>query len=288
MSGIFAIGTDCTKCFCAQPSRPPLPCGKHAHAAEKFLVGALFLIFFPQILVGEVTFSCHTLGSEAERSTDGVAGARAAVQVPLLFFEYFACAACRGEASWRKICFDVARRRQATAKASHGTCYHWRATALELAHAFALCPAEIRGQEIARPMTQTRGRFGIGICAVLALASVGCGESGPATAHLSGTITIGGQPLPADATGQVMFVPAGKDQGKPATAVITNGQYDSPNTPQGPVKVGFVISQPTGPEYTTDRGVKTRNTTSIVPASAAAGMDIDVTGDNTAQNFDLK
>jgi hypothetical protein len=85
-----------------------------------------------------------------------------------------------------------------------------------------------------------------------------------------------------------MFVPAGKDQGKAASAVITNGQYDSPNTPQGPVKVGFVISQPTGPEYTTDRGVKTRNTTSIVPAGAAAGMDLDVTGDNTAQNFDLK
>ena len=67
--------------------------GRNAHVDDKFLAGALFIIFFPQILVGERTISCHTLGSEAERSTDGVAGARGR-PVPLLFFEYLACAAC--------------------------------------------------------------------------------------------------------------------------------------------------------------------------------------------------
>jgi hypothetical protein len=146
----------------------------------------------------------------------------------------------------------------------------------------------IEDRKLQGTMTQTCGRFGLGIWAVLTLAALGCGKSGPATSHLSGTITIGGQPLPADATGQVMFIPVAKEQGKPVSVVIANGQYDSPETPEGPVKVNFVISQPDGPEYTTDRGAKARNTKSIVPAGAMAGMDLEVSGDNSAQNFDLK
>lgn len=116
----------------------------------------------------------------------------------------------------------------------------------------------------------------------------GCGGGSGDTARLRGTVTIGGQPLPADATGSVTFDPAqaGPDK-KTVTVPIVNGQYDSPDTPTGSVKASFNIQQPDGPEYTTDRGTKARNVKNLVPEKSIGGVSIEVAGDKSDQDFDL-
>jgi hypothetical protein len=124
---------------------------------------------------------------------------------------------------------------------------------------------------------------------VLGLVSVtaGCGgEDGPPTAHLQGTVTLGGKPIPADATAYIFFNPLTKEQGKAATAAIVNGKYDCPSAPVGSVKVMFNITQPKGPEYE-ERGVKVRSMVTITPPSAASGIDLQVDGDKSDANFDL-
>jgi hypothetical protein len=115
----------------------------------------------------------------------------------------------------------------------------------------------------------------------------GCcgGSSSGNTAHLEGTVTIGGQPLPADAEGAITFR---SDSGGAATAPITQGRYDSPATPKGAVKAYFSISKPTGKTYKSERtGAEIEETISIVPASVSGGVDVEVSGDNSDQNFDL-
>lgn len=133
----------------------------------------------------------------------------------------------------------------------------------------------------------SRGVWSAAVAAIALAGAGGCGESGPETAHLRGTITLGGQPLPADATGQVMFLPTTKDQAKASSAVIEGGAYDAPAAPVGKVTVMFSITQPTGPEYTTDRGNKVRDSKNIVPDRHSAGIPLEVQGDNETQNFDL-
>jgi len=135
-----------------------------------------------------------------------------------------------------------------------------------------------------------RNRFSV--CVVLALSFLtalsGCGGGSGNTAHLGGTVTIGGQAIPADATASVTFDPAqaGPDK-KAVTVKIEGGKYDSPDTPLGPVKAVFNIQQPSGPERTNDRGVKVRDIKNIVPEKSQAGVSIEVTGDKEDQNFDL-
>jgi hypothetical protein len=118
-------------------------------------------------------------------------------------------------------------------------------------------------------------------------ASLGCGggSSSGDTAHLQGTVTIGGQPLPADAHGSITFR---NDAGKAVTAPIVDGSYDSPQTPRGAVKAYFTISTPTGKTYKSERtGAEVPETVSIVPASASGGLDVEVSTDKRDQNFDL-
>jgi hypothetical protein len=134
-----------------------------------------------------------------------------------------------------------------------------------------------------------RTRYHVGLL-VLSLCTMlpGCGGGGGDTAHLQGTVTIGGQPIPADATASVTFDPAqAGPKAKTVTVKIEGGKYDSPETPKGSVRAVFSIQQPYGPEYTTDRGVKARDIKSIVPEKSQAGVSIEVTDDNPAQNFDL-
>jgi hypothetical protein len=116
----------------------------------------------------------------------------------------------------------------------------------------------------------------------------GCGGSGgKPTAHLQGTVTLAGKPVPADATAHVSFTPAGKDQAPAASAPIVDGKYDCPGAPEGAVRVFFNITQPTGPEYTTDRGDKARHTKDLLPPKYGSGLELQVAGDNAEQNFDL-
>jgi hypothetical protein len=117
---------------------------------------------------------------------------------------------------------------------------------------------------------------------------LGCGGGGGDTAHLQGAVTIGGQPIPAEATGSITFDPAqAGPAAKTVTVTIEGGRYDSPETPLGSVRAVFNVQAPDGPEYTTDRGVKARNIKNIVPEKSQAGVSIEVTGDNPNQDFDL-
>ena len=121
----------------------------------------------------------------------------------------------------------------------------------------------------------------------LATAS-GCGRGASSTgntAHLQGEVTLGGQPLPAEAQGAITFRNA---TGRATTVPIAAGRYDSPATPAGSVKAYFSISKPTGKSYRSQRtGADVAETASIVPAKYGNGLDLEVAEDKSDQNFDL-
>ena len=115
----------------------------------------------------------------------------------------------------------------------------------------------------------------------------GCGGSSSAgnTAHLQGQVTIGGQPLPAGSDGAITFRTSA---GGAVTVPIAEGKYDSPATPKGAVKAYFSINKPTGKTYKSERtGTEVVEKASIVPASVGNGVEVEVSGDKSDQNFDL-
>lgn len=113
----------------------------------------------------------------------------------------------------------------------------------------------------------------------------GGGSSTGNTAHLQGEVTIGGQPLPAGADGAITFR---TDSGGAVTVPIAEGKYDSPATPKGAVKAYFSINKPTGKTYKSERtGTEVVEKASIVPASVGNGVNVEVSGDKSDQNFDL-
>ena len=121
--------------------------------------------------------------------------------------------------------------------------------------------------------------------AVLFLLS-GCGKSAAPTAHLAGTVTIKGAPVPADAKAALSFSPLDGDES--VSVPITNGRYDSPATPQGSVSVKFYISHLVGPEKVSERtGERYRDFENLVPPEHAAGVVLQVSGDNVNQDFEL-
>jgi hypothetical protein len=93
--------------------------------------------------------------------------------------------------------------------------------------------------------------------------------------------------VPADATASITFMPTSREQAPVATVAIVNGAYDSPNTPQGAVKASFSILQPAGPVRQTDRGTS-QDVKDLVPSNYATGIEIQVSDDNSKQDFDLK
>lgn len=128
-------------------------------------------------------------------------------------------------------------------------------------------------------------------CAWLVVTSlcIGCGDSSTDGAHLAGRVTLQGKELPADAEGFITFTQQGaaKDE-KPVTVPVTASRYDSPNTPTGKVKVYFDISRKTGPVKKSERtGTEYQDVVNLVPQQYATGIEIDVSGDKTDQDFSL-
>lgn len=119
---------------------------------------------------------------------------------------------------------------------------------------------------------------------VCLLFATGCGTSpGFPAARLSGKVTIDGSPVES---GAVTFLPLEKDRGPTAGAEITGGSYLCPAVPLGKVRVTFAASKKTG-RIIDDHGRKYDEVINIVPASAQAGVEIEVTGDNSEQDFAL-
>lgn len=118
-----------------------------------------------------------------------------------------------------------------------------------------------------------------------AVVMAGCGVGGK-LARVSGQVTLRGKPLPESAQAFVTFV-SSADSKRSVSVPITAGRYESPETPVGPGRAFFEITT-TGPEKISDRtGQPYRDVISHVPAGAAEGIPLEVTGDNPDQNFDL-
>lgn len=126
---------------------------------------------------------------------------------------------------------------------------------------------------------------GLWLLAGAAVLGVGCGSGGQ-TAHVSGQVTLRGKPLPEGAQAFVTFE-SNADPTRSASAPIVAGHYDSPKTPVGPGRAFFEITT-TGPEKMSERtGQPYRDIISHVPAGAAEGIPLEVTGDTSDQNFNL-
>ncbi len=133
-----------------------------------------------------------------------------------------------------------------------------------------------------------RGTFGILLA--LALAAGGCSSGGSThpVAKLGGSVTIGGQPLPADAQGQIQFFP--EDSGQPDSAPIEEGRYLAQRVPLGQVKVLFKITRPTGRKIVEEGargGAPFDELENLVPAQYRNGLSLEVTEDNLSQDFAL-
>ena len=126
--------------------------------------------------------------------------------------------------------------------------------------------------------------------ALLAVAVVvGCGSGGSSrpTAHLQGSVSIGGQPVPDNAEASITFKPTASGQARSTSALISKGKYDAPDVPTGPVTVYISIQQPTGRQVTENVSRPYDEFRSLVPAKYEGGVPLKVEGDNDEQNFDL-
>lgn len=122
--------------------------------------------------------------------------------------------------------------------------------------------------------------------AILGVGAFGCGRRSAAPVPVSGTVTLAGKPLPADATAFISFQPAGAAGGS-VSAPIQSGSFHCPRTPSGPVTVFFEITRPLGPPRKSDRtGEMVQETTSLVPARLATGLQLTIEGPTT-HDFDL-
>ena len=146
---------------------------------------------------------------------------------------------------------------------------------------------EIDGAAISRGEPSempARGSLAVWI-AVCGVWLSGCSSRTPPPVPVSGTVTLRGKPLPADAQAFVSFAPVAG--GPSVSAAVTSGSYASPHTPQGPLMAFFEITKPLGPRRKSDRtGEFYQETQSLVPARYASGLPVTIEGPTT-KDFDL-
>ena len=130
-------------------------------------------------------------------------------------------------------------------------------------------------------------------CVMVALlaTTAGCGaKKSSNTAHLSGTVTIQGDPLPEDAEGYIQFMPASGGQAQPAHTEIIDSKYDAENVPRGQVTAIFHITRLTGRMVREDNAPGATpypEREDLVPRKHRAGVTIQVEGDDDAHDFEL-
>jgi hypothetical protein len=127
----------------------------------------------------------------------------------------------------------------------------------------------------------------VALLAACALGVLGCGKSSrPGTAHVAGTITVGGQPLPSDAQANLIFVPVAG--GRSAGAAVTNGNFACDDAPVGKVKLYANIARRTGRMITESDNRPYPEVASMIAPKYAAGIELEITGDDDQLNFDLE
>jgi hypothetical protein len=139
------------------------------------------------------------------------------------------------------------------------------------------------GRPLARFVNQ------VAVVHVLAAMSVGCGKGArpPAypSARLAGMVTVDGQPV---AKGVLQFLPP---EGSPAAIIqaeIIDGRYTATAVPVGKIRVLFSGVKETGRVDTKSSSQPIPEVVNLIPERYRDGMDIQVTGDNDGQNFELK
>jgi hypothetical protein len=126
--------------------------------------------------------------------------------------------------------------------------------------------------------------LGLLVVAPLALTLLGCEtRSRYPTAHLAGTVSIGGERV---AEGKLVLLPLDPAHGPSVGADIASGHYDCPRAPAGHVRVQVYANRPTG-RVLTVMGAELPEVVSLVPESARDGLKIEVTGDNLRQDISL-
>jgi hypothetical protein len=125
------------------------------------------------------------------------------------------------------------------------------------------------------------------VCAFTAVAGCNAGGS-KGTAHLQGTVTIDGKPIPADATTNIMFRATTQGQAKSTSTQIVDGIYDAPDAPLGKVMVYIDIQQPTGKMKREGIGTPYAEYRDLIATKYDEGIPLEVTDDNSKQNFDLE
>jgi len=139
-------------------------------------------------------------------------------------------------------------------------------------------------------MQNIRGITGwLGVLALTLVFTAGCpDDSGKRTAHLRGTVTIDGQPIPDDAESVIIFWPTSSDQSRSTSTRITDGRFDVLDAPLGTVRIEFRIEQPTGEIAAFEPGARPEmRYRSLVPDEHTAGMTIEVDGDIVDLKLDL-
>mgnify|MGYP001544155563 CR=1 FL=1 len=120
----------------------------------------------------------------------------------------------------------------------------------------------------------------------------GCGAStgGKPTAHLAGSVTIGGEPLPSDAEGHIQFMPDTGGSAAPTSTRIVDGKFEADAVPMGEVTAIFHITRLTGRMVREDNAPGATpypEREDLVPKKHRSGVKLTIEGDNDAHNFDL-
>jgi len=126
---------------------------------------------------------------------------------------------------------------------------------------------------------------GLWILALVAVA--GCTKGDGQTAHLRGTVTLGGRPIPAEAESTITFRTTTVNQAAPVSGRIVNGQFDVADAPLGPVRAVFSIELPTGVKAFAPGADPEMQHRSLVPEKLAAGMPLEIKGDNLEMKLEL-
>jgi hypothetical protein len=123
-------------------------------------------------------------------------------------------------------------------------------------------------------------------CAALTLLITGCGGGGD-VAHVQGAVTINGQPVPADAMGNVTFQPTESGKGRTVSAPLEGGHYDLPEVPVGSYRVTISIQKPNGKMIDNGRGAPAEDYDNLVSYDQAP-VEATVEDDRDDLNFDVK
>ena len=132
-----------------------------------------------------------------------------------------------------------------------------------------------------------RSRVVSSVLLLLLTTGVGCGRTAAPTfpsAKVAGSVTLDGKPI---AEGTLQFIPGEGSKGQTASGQIRDGKYSAENVPIGKLKVLPNAVKKTG-KLLTEYSQPEEEVINIIPAKYQAGIDIEITGDNPALNFELK